>query len=241
MGSLLASGLITGLTRTLISSRFPTVQFSSMDRVIGIIRENSWTIPPQLPFHLKDYLLQLTRDIFITDDSSPDTLSWMDDSSGNLSLKAAWHLLQTRAIDLPWTGLIWNKYVNPRLACFSWRLLLRKTPTDYVGKYRGCNMASRCYNCHLCEESDIHLFFSRSLANAFWSWLLGPFSYPPPPTSAAAVWEVISDVRDVSGRKWAAAIFFQAISILRLLRNDAMHNNRKSTLQRAKLICSLKS
>lgn len=148
------------IDRDFISSKFPTIHFSSMDWVIDIIHENSWTIPPQLPPHLKDYLLQSTRDILIADDSSLESLSWIVSSSGNLSLKVAWHLLRTRAIGLPLTDLILNKYVDPQLASFSWHLLHRKTPTDLVAKYRGCIIASRCYICHLCEETNIHLFFS---------------------------------------------------------------------------------
>lgn len=115
---MLHTRLTIGLTKTLISSRFPTIHFSSMDSVIDIIHENYWTIPPQLPLHLKDYMLQSTRNILIADDSSPDTLSWIDSSFGNLSLKATWHLLRTHATDLPWTGLIWNKYMNPPVSLF---------------------------------------------------------------------------------------------------------------------------
>ena len=69
-----------------------------------------------------------------------------------------------------------------------------------------------------------------NLANALYS------NPPPASTSAAAIWEVISNVGDVSGRKWAATIFLHAISIVWLLRNDAKHNNWKSTLERAKVI-----
>ena len=136
---------------------------------------------------------------------------------------------------LPWPGFIWNKSVNPKLTAFSWHLLLRKTPTDLVAKNRGCTLASRCHNCHLSEESDYHLFFSCNLTNALRSWLLAPYVFlHPAPTTSTAIWEVTGG--DVSNRQLAAAVFFHAISILCLLRNDSKHNNRKSTLEHAKVI-----
>lgn len=98
-----------------VSSRFPYIQFSPMDRVNVIIHNNSWSIPQNLPDDLKDFLLHSTNDIMVANSSSPDSLYWMGSSSGILTLKAAWHLLRTRANCLPQTVLIWNKYANPRL------------------------------------------------------------------------------------------------------------------------------
>ena len=98
-----------------------------------------------------------------------DTLSWIDSPSGSLSLNEAWHLQRTRATALPWTALIWNNLVHPRLACFAWRLLLRKTPTDHIAKIRGFHLASRCHIYHQSDESDHHLFISCS-----WQMSSGP-------------------------------------------------------------------
>lgn len=96
-------------------------------------------------------------------------------------------------------------------------------------------MASSYYICHLWEETGTHLLFPCRLANALWSRLLDLCRYPPPtPSSVVAIWNVIFDVGDLSGR--ATAIFFHAISIIWLLWNDAKHNNQKPTLQRAKVI-----
>ncbi|XXG64316.1 hypothetical protein AAC387_Pa05g2300 [Persea americana] len=95
-------------------------------------------------------------------------------------------------------------------------------------------MASRCHNCLLSEESDSHLFFSYNLANALWSWLLPPYGYIlPAPTSAAAIWDAISLGGDASGSHLAAAIFFHAIFILWLLRNDSKHNGQKHYKKKA--------
>ena len=161
------------------------------------------------------------------------TLSWFDSFSCNLSLKAAWNLLRSRAAELPWTSLIWE----PRLACFSWRLLHGKTPIDYLDKHRGNCMASRCYNCLLNEESDLHLFLFCNLAQALWYWIFRLCGIPPPfPLTATAIWGAIFADWDVLGRKCVAAIFFHAISILWILRNDSKHNNRQPSIDRAKLI-----
>eukprot|EP00268_Persea_americana_P012881 TRINITY_DN15545_c1_g1_i1.p1 TRINITY_DN15545_c1_g1~~TRINITY_DN15545_c1_g1_i1.p1 ORF type:complete len:203 (-),score=27.55 TRINITY_DN15545_c1_g1_i1:1412-2020(-) len=197
-----------------------------MDCVDDIIHENSWSIPRVLPADLQDFLNHATSGILLGDCSLSDTPSWLDSSSCNLSLKATWNLLKTSATKLPWTGLICNKFVNPRLACFSWRLLHRKTPTDYLAKNRGSYMASRCYNCLFSEESDHHRFFFSNMAQPLWYWLLKPCGIPPSfPLTATAIWGGISADRDVSGRKCSAAIFFHAISILWLHRNDLEHNN----------------
>lgn len=40
----------------------------------------------------------------------------------------------TKFYELQWTGLIWNKFMNPRLACFSWHLFHRKIPTKSWAK-----------------------------------------------------------------------------------------------------------
>eukprot|EP00268_Persea_americana_P022154 TRINITY_DN2203_c0_g1_i19.p1 TRINITY_DN2203_c0_g1~~TRINITY_DN2203_c0_g1_i19.p1 ORF type:complete len:116 (-),score=15.14 TRINITY_DN2203_c0_g1_i19:705-1052(-) len=109
-------------------------------------------IPPHLLAALKDFLSHATRDLLVADNSALNTLSWTTSASGNLSHRDAWHLLRIKATELPWTSLIWNKFVNPRLAGFSLRLPLRKTPTNSMAKNRGSQLASRCYNCHLSDE-----------------------------------------------------------------------------------------
>lgn len=118
-----------------ISSRFPNIQFSPLDRVSEIIHDNSWNIPPNLLAQLQEFLLHSTDDIMVADSPFPDLLSRMDSPSGILTLKSAWHLLRLRANSLPWIILIQNKFVNPRLAVFSWLLLHRKTPIESVANW----------------------------------------------------------------------------------------------------------
>lgn len=134
-----------------------------------------------------------------------------------------------------WSGLLWSKYISPRLSCLSWRLLHGKTPTDFWAKLKGWSLASRCYNSLNGEESDLHLFFLCKLAQQFWHWLLRPYgAVPSPPLTASFIWKTISIGRDVSGRKSATTIFFLAISVLWSLRNDYKHSSKQPSLEKAK-------
>ncbi|RWR90879.1 putative receptor-like protein kinase [Cinnamomum micranthum f. kanehirae] len=58
----------------------------------------------------------------------------------------------------------------------------------------------------------------------------------PSPLSASVIWKTITEDGHVSGRKCAVAIIFHAIFVLWSLQNDSKHNNRKPSLERAKLI-----
>lgn len=128
----------------------------------------------------------------------------------------------------PLANPFWNYFIHPSLACFSWRLLHRKTPTDIWAKSKGIKLASICPIRLSSEESDLHLFFSCSLAYAIWSWLLS--------TTAGTIWSVLSLGREGFGRKCAVTVFFHAISFLWLFRNDSKYNGKKTSFSRAKTI-----
>lgn len=127
----------------------------------------------------------------------------------------------------PLANPLWNYFINPSLACFSWHLLRRKTPTDILAKSKGIKLASRCPIRLSSKESDLHLFFSCSLVYAIWSWLLS--------ATAGTIWSVLSLGREGFGRS-AVTIFFHAISFLWLLRNDSKYNGKKASFSRAKTI-----
>ena len=149
-------------------------------------------------------------------------------------LSDVWNLLRSRDSAKSWSMLIWNKFVNPRLACFSWRLMHRKTPTEIWAKTRGWSLASRCHNCLDEEENDLHLFFFRPLAQQFWLWMLSLCGTSLlPPLSASSIWHSIAKGRDVSEKKCAAAIFLHAISVLSTLRNDSKHKSLQPSLKKA--------
>lgn len=127
--------------------------------------------------------------------------------------------------------------VNPSLACLSWRLMHRSTPTDEWAKRKGWSLTSRCHNCFSEEESDLHLFFTCSLAKKIWCWLLSFCVVRVPSSfSAASIWDSIAKDGDGSGRKCAAAIFLHAIFVLWQLRNDSKHSSRVPSLLRAQAV-----
>lgn len=174
----------------------------------------------------------------IDGNEATDLLSWLSSSIGSLSFIAAWSILWSRAAVVPWTGLIRSRLFSPRLACLSWRILHRKSTTELWAKLRGWSLASRCHSCFSFEETDSHLFFSCSMAQQLWSWILilnG--TSPPSPLSASVIWSALAKDRDVLGKeKWVATIFFHNIFILWTLRSDSKHNKKKPSLGVAKLL-----
>ncbi|RWR86590.1 pentatricopeptide repeat-containing protein isoform X1 [Cinnamomum micranthum f. kanehirae] len=219
-----------------IAQRFPHLLFSGKDQVADLIQGNSWSIPASIPAEVQGYLLQQTYLFPLFGTSAPDKLSWSGVASRVLTLKLAWDTLRSRQAAVAWDGLVWNKILNPRLSCFSWRLLLRKMPTDYWAMQKGISMASKCYSCHSNSESDLHLFFLCALSQQFWHWLLSINGSPIAlPLSASDVWTaLVKGVYD-HGRKSATTIFFQAIYILWSIRNAAKHRSMRPSLKKVQL------
>ena len=184
-----------------IAPKFPSIRFYINDLVADIIVGNAWHIPKQLPTVLQEFLLHSTRLIIIGDNTVLHSLFWPGNSTGNLPLTIAWNLLRTKAAETSWSGLNWNKFINPHLACLSWFLLHRKTSSDNWAKLRGWSNASRCHNCFSDEETDLHTFFSCNLAQLFWHWLLNPLGALLSSTlSASAIWKIIVADGEVLGR-----------------------------------------
>ena len=114
----------------------------------------------------------------------------------------------------------------------------QETPTDLWAMKKGISMASRCYSCHSNGESDLHLFFSCSLAQQVWLWLLSLQGTPPTtPLSISSVWATLVKGVDSHGRKTAVAIFFQVIYTLWFSRNEAKHRSKRPSLVKAQMIC----
>ncbi|XXG90407.1 hypothetical protein AAC387_Pa12g2181 [Persea americana] len=119
-----------------IAKRFPLLHFSETNWVVDITQGLSWSIPDSIPAEVRSFLIQKTELIPLSH-SVPDKLSWIGHASGALSLKSAWNTLRSSKEAVVWSGLAWNKIINPRLSYFSWRLLLRKTPTDTLVMHTG--------------------------------------------------------------------------------------------------------
>ena len=102
-----------------IAQRFLLLQFPDRDRVADLIQGNSWTIPATFQEEVQNFLLQQTNLIALPDPFTPDTLSWKGSASGVLTPKLAWESLRSREAAVEWYGLVWNKFIYPRLSCFS--------------------------------------------------------------------------------------------------------------------------
>lgn len=127
--------------------------------------------------------------------------------------------------------------MNPRLACFSWRLLRRKTPTDFWAKQKGWAMASRCSLCLCNEEDDLHLLFFCPLDLQLWKWIMSRgVNSPTLPLFMPVIWSSLAQGIDAPGRKLAMAIFSKVIYVLWTLPNDSKHRNLKPSLARAKFL-----
>ncbi|XXG77318.1 hypothetical protein AAC387_Pa08g1490 [Persea americana] len=193
--------------------------------------------PTQLLAELQAFLLLCTSLINIGDSPVPDTISWLGNATGVLSINDAWNLLRTKVAATSWFALIWNKFLNPHLTCPRWRLLHRKTPTDNWTKLRGWSLASRCHNRFTGEETYLDLFFSCNLAQLLWNWLFSPCrTQLPSSLSASTIWKTIATAGDVHGRNCAAAIFFHAIFAFWSIRNDSKRSSKKPSLERVKVI-----
>ena len=103
----------------LIAPGYLDFQFSIRDLVEDIIHNYCWLTPNHLLLELIAFFHQSSSHILIGGSEVSYTLSWQGDSFGSLSLKYAWNLLRSAAVEVPWAGLIWNKFFCPRLAYFS--------------------------------------------------------------------------------------------------------------------------
>ncbi|XP_020598229.1 uncharacterized protein LOC110037842 [Phalaenopsis equestris] len=74
--------------------------------------------------------------------------------------------------EVSWANCVWNKFLSPSMAFFSWKLFYGFIPTDDILKIKGLRGPSRCCLCKTEEESLHHLFFECSNVQQFWNLLL---------------------------------------------------------------------
>ncbi|XXG68333.1 hypothetical protein AAC387_Pa06g1445 [Persea americana] len=188
----------------------------------SLIHSESLPIPPNLPPKIQGYLLDSTSSLSI-DQNARDYLRWREASDGQLTLKAAWHLIRTRANPLVWPAFIWNGICLHKVSCFGWHLMHNKTPIELRLKRLGFSLASRCSICYQDEESTGHLFFNCVQAKALWSWVCHSAQIAASCNfSASSIWEVLSRGNDEAGRSHMAAIFIYVIFFMWKARNKAI-------------------
>ncbi|XXG48919.1 hypothetical protein AAC387_Pa02g3239 [Persea americana] len=193
--------------KTPFSVNFPHLNFPDDQRLGSLHQVDSWQIPSNLP---PDISSQLSSAISLLSPtlSDKDIPSWKESPDGQLSLKAAWNLIRSRAPKLHWPSLIWNGFSHHTTCCFGWRLMHNRTPTELRLKRLGYSIASRCNLCCQEEDSADHLFFSCDLAISLWRWILSAASSQTPiPFFASSIWMSLTRGNDKEGTKIMAAIF----------------------------------
>ena len=123
MVSQLTYGLTTGSTMIQLHLGSLT-SISQRKTVADIMVDNRSHIPRRLTTERQEFLSNSVSSISIGDDSVLDHLSWEGDSSCKLfSLREAWHLLRSKAIEPPWSALVLSKFSTPPptpgLSCLS--------------------------------------------------------------------------------------------------------------------------
>lgn len=87
-------------------------------------------------------------------DIRPDKPIWKHDSSGVLTLKLAYSFKRSVGVTVNWHQFLWSQYIPPSKYFISWRLLLRKLPTDEQLKLRNFSMPSKFSLCGTADESN---------------------------------------------------------------------------------------
>lgn len=124
--------------------------------------------------------------------------------------------------------------MSPRISCFIWRLLHKKTPTQNWTQSIGANLAPKCALCCVNEESE-HLFFSCDFAKSLWRWLLSSVSITSPlPNSATYIWTAILIGRNASEAHWTALVFSHTIYFIWIDRNDTIFCDRSISTEWAR-------
>lgn len=138
-----------------------------------------------------------------------------------------------------WATYVWSSILRPNQSCFSWRLLLRKTPTETLVQIKGVHhLASRCRLSRGYLETDVHLLFLYpSLPNCgngslVQLALLGLQIFQ---VSAHSLWSSLSTGCDAIARRGIGAVFLLNSYFLWKIRNDQIFGNPRLSINRAKL------
>lgn len=98
-----------------------------------------------------------------------DKICWTKNQNGEFSTKSFWDLYRNHHPKDTWSKFYWNKFIQPKVGAFLWRLSRNAIPVDSRLLSMGFKLASRC-TC--CENPDVetidHLFVSGELAYRTW-------------------------------------------------------------------------
>ncbi|CAI0629245.1 unnamed protein product [Linum tenue] len=110
----------------------------------------------------------------------PDRVVWHYESSGEFSVKSAYHLAfslqqpvqKKHGVSFLDQGLwkwVWTRSLPPKLLFFLWQCLLRILPTREALAARGVDLIPICPVCGRKEETIEHLFFQCVVARRLWT------------------------------------------------------------------------
>ncbi|KAF1888701.1 hypothetical protein Lal_00036742, partial [Lupinus albus] len=94
-------------------------------------------------------------------------LIWKHSSEGALTKKDAYAFIKPSNNPLNWCKSIWSSYIPPSNSFLTWRLMLKRLPTDENLMRIGIPLASICSLCLVEEETFAHCKFAFTL----WQWL----------------------------------------------------------------------
>ncbi|KAJ6806640.1 uncharacterized protein M6B38_361025 [Iris pallida] len=121
-----------------------------------------------------------------------DRICWMLNEDGEFSTKSFWDYYRTRHPIIPWSKYYWNKFIQPRVGAFLWRLSRNALPVDTRLVSMGFHLASRCSCCANPDvESIDHLFVLGETAARVWYYFAHILRLPVSPTNVdelAQVW-----------------------------------------------------
>ena len=134
--------------------------------VADFYSDDGWDVP-RLRQYLPGDLISRIVDIQLFPNEA-DRMVWSPSSSGDFSVKSAWHeLRQRRNISLV-DKAIWTSFLPLKISFFAWRLVRNFLPLEVTLKQRGLVVVSRCLCCLQQEESSEHLFLHGPVANHVW-------------------------------------------------------------------------
>ena len=122
--------------------------------------------------------------------------------------------------------------MNPRLSCFSWRVLYRRIPIDDWAQKIGINLSSVCSLCNLGSGSICLLFFfSCPYAIELWSWILKAAGFNSTCFTPPYLWPSLSSGCDKLAKQGMTVVFFSNIYVIWKTRNEDRFLNKLSSQQ----------
>ncbi|KAF9617054.1 hypothetical protein IFM89_033159 [Coptis chinensis] len=100
---------------------------------------------------------------------------WKPDLKGEFLVRSAHEELRHKGHTVWWHKVLWNSYINPKVATIAWKICLHCVATDKGLKRRGFKIASKCYVGCAAEGNINHILWECEFAKGLWTWLSSEF------------------------------------------------------------------